>query len=243
MPDEPRDSEENQAQKSQQDAAAETPSEAPKEPLEGTLEDAVDASTEQAEVAADSTPADDAATGEEAPQDVALEQEVEEAVAAVDPIEELKLALDAERARADENYDLVLRTKAEMDNLRKRSANEVDKARKFALEKFASEIVAVRDSLEMGLDAASQADADVNSIREGTDLTLKMLITVMDKFAVEQVDPAGQPFDPELHQAMGMQESSEHAPNTVMVVMQKGYTLNGRLLRPAMVMVSKAASS
>lgn len=213
MPDEPRDTEQNEAE--QQPAADRTTAEQPGEVLEGTLE--------QPEQATDA-PADGDA----------------EAAADLDPIEQLKQALAIERARADENYDLALRTKAEMENLRKRSAADVDKARKFALDKFATEIVAVRDSLEMGMDAASKEGADVASIREGTDLTLKMLASAMEKFSVEQVDPTGQPFNPELHQAMGMQESSDHAPNTVMMVMQKGYTLNGRLIRPAMVMVSKA---
>lgn len=213
MPDEPRDTEQNEAE--QQPAADKATAEQPGEVLEGTLE--------QPEQAADA-PAEGAA----------------EPAAELDPIEQLKQALDIERARADENYDLALRTKAEMENLRKRSAADVDKARKFALDKFATEIVAVRDSLEMGMDAASKEGADVASIREGTDLTLKMLANAMEKFSVEQVDPTGQPFNPELHQAMGMQESAEHAPNTVMMVMQKGYTLNGRLIRPAMVMVSKA---
>lgn len=213
MPDEPRDTEQNEAE--QQAAADQTTTEQPGEVLEGTLE--------QPEQAADA-PADGDA----------------DAAAELDPIEQLKQALDIERARADENYDLALRTKAEMENLRKRSAADVDKARKFALDKFATEIVAVRDSLEMGIDAASKEGADVVSIREGTDLTLKMLASAMEKFAVEQIDPTGQPFNPELHQAMSMQESAEHAPNTVMMVMQKGYTLNGRLIRPAMVMVCKA---
>lgn len=213
MPDEPRDTEQTEAE--QQAAADQNTTEQPGEVLEGTLE--------QPEQAADA-PADGDA----------------DAAAELDPIEQLKQALDIERARADENYDLALRTKAEMENLRKRSAADVDKARKFALDKFATEIVAVRDSLEMGIDAASKEGADVASIREGTDLTLKMLASAMEKFAVEQIDPTGQPFNPELHQAMSMQESAEHAPNTVMMVMQKGYTLNGRLIRPAMVMVCKA---
>ena len=213
MPDEPRDTKQNNAE--QQPSADQATAEQPDEVLEGTIE--------QPEQAAEVAPEGEAGV-----------------TAELDPLEELKQALEAERARADENYDLALRTKAEMDNLRKRSAADVDKARKFALDKFATEIVAVRDSLEMGLEAASNEGADVASIREGTDLTLKMLASAMEKFQVEQVDPTGQPFNPELHQAMGMQESADHAPNTVMMVMQKGYTLNGRLIRPAMVMVSKA---
>ncbi|MGB0867074.1 MAG: nucleotide exchange factor GrpE [Granulosicoccaceae bacterium] len=214
MPDEPRENEQNDAEKVQQPQTEQAA-----EPTNATSEQTTEAAEQGAEP---------------------VEQAAVEGEVVLDPLTELKEALEAERARADENYDLALRTKAEMENLRKRSSTEVDKAKKFALEKFATEIIAVRDSLEMGLDAASKDDADVTSIREGTDLTLKMLVSAMDKFQVEQVDPTGQPFDPELHQAMGMQESADHAPNTVMMVMQKGYTLNGRLIRPAMVMVSKA---
>jgi len=121
------------------------------------------------------------------------------------------------------------------------AAGETPSARKFALEKFANELLPVRDSLEMGLDAAAKDDANIDSIREGTDLTLKMLSSAMDKFQLVALEPLGEAFDPERHQAMTMQESAEHAPNTVMAVMQKGYTLNDRLLRPALVMVSKAA--
>lgn len=147
---------------------------------------------------------------------------------------------EAESARAEEQAALALRLHADMENLRKRSARDVENARKFALEKFANELLPVRDSLEMGLDATNKDDADLSSIREGTELTLKMLVSAMEKFHLVALDPSGQPFDPERHQAMTTQESVEHAPNTVMAVMQKGYTLNDRLLRPALVMVSKA---
>ncbi|MEM6985286.1 MAG: nucleotide exchange factor GrpE [Pseudomonadota bacterium] len=150
---------------------------------------------------------------------------------------------EAETARADEQAALALRLHADMENLRKRAARDIDNAHKFSLEKFANELLPVRDSLEMGLDAANKDDADVSGIREGTDLTLKMLVSAMDKFQLVALDPTGESFDPERHQAMTLQESAEHAPNTVMAVMQKGYTLNDRLLRPALVMVSKAADS
>ncbi|MEM9601667.1 MAG: nucleotide exchange factor GrpE [Pseudomonadota bacterium] len=150
---------------------------------------------------------------------------------------------EAEAARADEQAALALRLHADMENLRKRSARDVENAHKFALEKFANELLPVRDSLEMGLEAAQQDDADLQRIQEGTDLTLKMLVSAMDKFQLVAVDPTGEAFDPERHQAMTLQESAEHAPNTVLAVMQKGYTLNDRLLRPALVMVSKAADS
>lgn len=160
--------------------------------------------------------------------------------AAIEPEIDWQARCEAETARAEEQAALALRLHADMENLRKRSARDVDNAHKFALEKFANELLPIRDSLEMGLDAAQKDDADLNSIREGTDLTLKMLASAMDKFQLVALDPAGESFDPERHQAMTMQPSDEHAPNTVIAVMQKGYTLNGRLLRPALVMVSKA---
>lgn len=147
--------------------------------------------------------------------------------------------LEEAQAQAQEHFDKALRTQAEMENLRKRTARDVENARKYALEKFAGELLAVRDSLEMGLDAA-RGETDVEKIREGTELTLKMLVQVMEKFGVEAVDPQGQRFDPDRHQAMSMQPNAELEPNTVMAVLQKGYLLNDRLLRPAMVVVSKA---
>ena len=125
-----------------------------------------------------------------------------------------------------------------MENLRKRMERDLSNAHKYAIEKFASEILQVKDSLELGLTAV---DADAKKLHEGTELTLKMLGSVLEKFAVEEIDPSGEVFDPNLHQAMTLQESTEHKPNTVINVMQKGYILNGRLLRPAMVIVAKAS--
>lgn len=149
--------------------------------------------------------------------------------------------LEEAQAQAQENWDKLLRVQAEMDNLRKRTVRDVENAHRFALEKFAAELLAVRDSLEMGLDAA-RGETDVDRIREGTELTLKMLVQVMEKFGIQQIDPQGERFDPDRHQAMSMQPNAEMEPNTVMTVMQKGYLLNDRLLRPAMVVVSKAAA-
>jgi len=222
MPNEPRESE------TQEPAAAVDPAQA------STVDVTPEHAPEAANAAADAI--EGVVEGDIVDQDAPAEPAADPAVV----IAELQAALEAEKARAEENYQLALRTKAEMENLRKRSTNEVDKARKFALEKFAGEVVGVRDSLEMGLDAANKDDADVASIREGTELTLKMFTSALEKFAVQEVNPQGEAFNPELHQAMGMQENPDVAPNTVMVVMQKGYTLNGRLLRPAMVMVSKS---
>lgn len=159
--------------------------------------------------------------------------------------EELTLLLEDARSKADEHWDQLLRVKADMENIRRRAKQDVENAHKFALEKFALELLPVRDSLEMGLAAAEAGDNNDASdrLREGTELTLKMLIAAMEKFGIEAINPTGETFDPALHQAMSMQESADHKPNTVMAVMQKGYQLNERLIRPAMVVVSKAASS
>jgi len=155
--------------------------------------------------------------------------------------QELQQQLEAAEARAAESLDQLLRTKAEMENLRRRTQRDLENAHKFALEKFALELLSVKDSLELGLQAASQEGADVEKLREGTEMTSNMLSNVFEKFDLVEVNPLNQPFDAELHQAMTMQENPEVEPNTVMAVMQKGYTLNERLLRPAMVVVSKAA--
>jgi len=179
-------------------------------------------------------------------QDIDIEEQNTEEVAAADgtdegltvSTEELVKQLDEARAKADEYRDQLLRTQAEMDNQRKRAERDLENAHKYALEKIANELLGVRDSLELGIEAA-QGEADAEKIREGTELTLKMLVQVMNRFDIEAVDPTGEKFDPELHQAMSMQPSDEYPQNTVISVMQKGYTLNGRLIRPAMVVVSQ----
>ncbi|MFO7592813.1 MAG: nucleotide exchange factor GrpE [Pseudomonadota bacterium] len=157
-------------------------------------------------------------------------------------IETLTKQLEEAQAKAEENWDKALRLQAELDNTQRRAQRDVESAHKFALEKFAQELLPVKDSLEMGLAAAEGSDHEVaDKLREGTELTLKMLSSAMEKFGIVEVNPEGQAFNPEWHQAMTMQESAEHEPNTVMTVMQKGYVLNERLLRPAMVVVSKTA--
>lgn len=138
--------------------------------------------------------------------------------------------------------DAALRAQADAQNVQRRAEQDVEKARKFALEQFAKELLPVVDNLERALEATSGDDPAVKPIAEGVDLTLKSFQDALKKFRVETVDPQGEPFDPNLHQAMSMVENAEVEPNSVIAVMQKGYTLNGRLLRPAMVMVSKAAS-
>lgn len=152
----------------------------------------------------------------------------------------LAALLEDARAKADDHWDQLLRTRAEMENLRRRHALELEKAHKYALDSFVKDLVGVRDSLELALEAASNEKADLASLREGTDLTLKQLADVMSRFGVERLDPRGEPFNPEYHQAMTLQPSTEVPPNTVTTVIQKGYVLNGRLVRPAMVIVSSA---
>ncbi|MCG6934257.1 MAG: nucleotide exchange factor GrpE [Proteobacteria bacterium] len=155
-------------------------------------------------------------------------------------VEELQQKLAEAEARAGEYWEKLLRTKAEQENLQRRHDREVENAHKYALERFAQELLPVIDSLEMGVEAANSEGVTVEKLREGTVLTLKMLLAAMEKFGIAAIHPQGEPFNPELHQAMSLLESPEHAPNTVMNVMQKGYTLNTRLIRPAMVVVSKA---
>ncbi len=157
-------------------------------------------------------------------------------------LETLQAELDEALRKAEEEHDALLRARADIENMRRRHEQELEKARKYALERFAQALLPVVDSLEMGVAAAQTENATLDKVREGTELTLKMLQGVLEKFGIEAVHPHGEPFNPELHQAMSTQESDEHAPNTVMNVMQKGYTLNERLIRPAMVVVSKPAS-
>jgi molecular chaperone GrpE len=156
---------------------------------------------------------------------------------------ELQQLLEDARAKADEHWDQLMRVTAELENTRRRYERELEGARKFALERFVSELLPVRDSLELGLTAAREAQADAGKLREGTELTLKMLGDVMLKFGVAPVEPMGEPFDPNLHQALSVQPRDDVPANTVVVVVQKGYTLNGRLVRPAMVMVSRPSEA
>lgn len=141
--------------------------------------------------------------------------------------------------RLAETRDQALRAVAETQNVRRRSEQEVDKARKYALEKFVKELLPVVDSLEKALEAMQEEASDAH--REGVSMTLKMQLDALKKFGVEVVDPQGEPFDPQYHEAMAMVPNPELDPNTVMEVIQKGYLLNDRLVRPAMVVVSQAA--
>ena len=135
--------------------------------------------------------------------------------------------------------DASLRALAEAQNARRRAEQDVEKARKYALERFTGELLPVVDNLERALESTAEGGDDIKSIADGVDLTLKSLLDVLKRFNIEQIDPAGEPFDPQLHQAMSMVDNADVEPNTVLHVMQKGYSLSGRLIRPAMVLVSK----
>ncbi|MDO9622842.1 MAG: nucleotide exchange factor GrpE [Pseudomonas sp.] len=136
--------------------------------------------------------------------------------------------------------DQALRMAADLQNVRRRAEQDIEKAHKFALEKFANDLLPVVDSLERGLELSSPNDEAIKAVREGMELTLKLFQDTLKRYQLEVVDPHGAPFNPEHHQAMAMQESTHVEPNSVLKVFQKGYLLNGRLLRPAMVVVSKA---
>lgn len=138
--------------------------------------------------------------------------------------------------------DQALRAAADVQNARRRAEQEVEKAHKFALERFAGDLLPLLDSMERGLELSDKADPALKAMREGMELTLKMFTDTLGRYQIAPVDPEGEPFNPDLHQAMAMEERDSVEPNTVIRVFQKGYTLNGRLLRPAMVVVSKAAS-
>jgi molecular chaperone GrpE len=138
--------------------------------------------------------------------------------------------------------DQSLRVAAELQNIRRRAEQDVEKAHKFALEKFAGDLLGVADSLERGLELSNPDDEAVKPMREGVELTFKLLLDTLARHQLVQIDPQGEPFNPEHHQAMAMEESTHAEPGSVLKVFQKGYQLNGRLLRPAMVVVSKAPS-
>lgn len=184
------------------------------------------------DVAAESAGAEDPQENSETPEQNTTDAPAED---------DLHLLLEDARAKADEHWEMVIRARAESENLKKRHTRELENAHKYAIEKFVNELLPVRDSMELGLNAGKEEGAAIEKLLEGTELTLKLLTDVMGKFGIEEINPEGQAFDPELHQAMAMQPSDEAEPNTVLTVVQKGYSLNGRLVRPAMVIVSQAA--
>ena len=177
---------------------------------------------------------DDQAVEESTTEDPGLETAAPESSG----LEQLQQELEAARDEARLNLDKAMRAHAEMENLRKRTARDIENAHKYALDKFVAELLPVLDSMELGLAAADTVD-NVDSLREGIDLTLKKFRDVLEKFGVAIIDPQGDKFDPERHEAVSMQALDGAAAGTVVGVMQKGYELNGRLVRPAMVIVAR----
>lgn len=173
---------------------------------------------------------------EQAPDEIQAEQ-TEQADLRDERIAQLEAELKEAQAGVRE---VQLRAQAEVENIRRRTELDIEKAHKFALEKFVHELLPVVDSLERALEVADKSNPDLSAMIEGIELTLKSLLDAVGKFGVEAVKETKVPFNPDVHQAMSMMESEDIEPNHVLMVMQPGYTLNGRLLRPAMVAVSKA---
>lgn len=173
---------------------------------------------------------------EQTPQDAAPEAEV-----AAEPTLEEQLA--ASRAETQKNWDLYLRERADLENYRRRAQREKEELSRFANENIIREIVPVVDNLERAVAHARQESGDNESLLQGVEMTLTMFAKALDKFGVTPFNAVGEPFDPSRHEAMGQVESTEHAPNTVVHEMQKGYLLSSRLLRPALVMLAKAPAA
>ena len=167
----------------------------------------------------------------------ASEEALEQAQESVE--EDIEALLAESRSEAEKHKDMALRIQADMENLRRRTRLDVENAHKYALDKFVNALIPAMDSMEMGMDAATKEGASIDSIREGIDITFKQLLDVLGEFNVERIDPKGEKFDPQLHEAMTMIPSPEHESNTVVDVIQKGYTLNERLVRPARVIVAQ----
>ncbi|MFI4865697.1 MAG: nucleotide exchange factor GrpE [Steroidobacterales bacterium] len=178
-------------------------------------------------------------TAPEAQPGGAADNGIEAAASPVGELEALRQALAAAEENARTQRDLYLRAAAELDNVRKRAQRDVENAHRYGIEGLAGELLAVRDGLELGV--RNGASADTRTLLAGQEATLKLLDRTFEKFSVKQLDPAGQRFDPSQHEAVLMQESAAAAPNTVLQVVQPGYELKGRLLRPARVIVAKAA--
>lgn len=155
-------------------------------------------------------------------------------------IEGLQEDLAAARTEAEAAREQLLRAMAELENVRRRAARDVENAHKYGVERFAAEVLAVKDTMEMGLEAASGSE-EAGAVVEGFEATLKLLDQCLAKFGITPVDPREEPFDPEFHEAMSAQPSASHEPGTVLMVVQKGYRIHDRLLRPARVIVSRAA--
>ncbi len=153
---------------------------------------------------------------------------------------ELTALLEDARGKADKHWDQCMRLQADIENLHKRGERDLANAHKYGLERFATELLPVKDSLELGLDAFDKDNAEIEKLKEGVELTLQMLGNALERFEIKEINPLEEPFNPDFHQAMSMQPRDDVAPNTVVTVVQKGYQLHDRLIRPAMVIVSQA---
>lgn len=171
------------------------------------------------------------------PESAATTPEMEQAPMEHGASESVHALLEDARSKADEHWNEVLRLRAEMDNLRKRTERDIDNARKYALEKFVDALLGVADSLDLGLKACQEA-TDVAPLKQGTEMMHGQFFQTLERFGVQPIDPLGEPFNPDLHQAIAMQPS-EGESNRVIQVLQKGYQLNERVLRPALVIVSQ----
>jgi len=154
-------------------------------------------------------------------------------------VAELEKQLEESKRTAESHWEAVLRSRAELENQRRRSERELENAHKYGLERIVAELLPVKDSLELGLAAGEGDDAKLAKLREGMELTLKMFTSALEKFGVAEINPEGEAFDPEYHQAMTVQEADGRESNSVISVIQKGYRLNDRLVRPALVIVAK----
>lgn len=153
---------------------------------------------------------------------------------------QLEKTLEELQVEAEKSKEQMLRAMAELDNMRRIAQRDISNAHKYSIEKMVKELLPAMDSLEQGIDAAAAADKTVLPIKEGMDLTYKILLEALSKFGIKQIDPLGEMFDSDRHEAMSMQESAEHKSNEIMLVVQKGYVLHERVVRPARVIVAKA---
>lgn len=166
--------------------------------------------------------------------------EMPESAAPLAELGRLQQALAEAEERARGHWEQYLRAVAELDNVRKRAQRDIEAANRYGLEKFAAELLPVRDSLELAVQSADQVEIDARSLKQGQEATLQLLAKALERLGVAPIDPVGEPFDPTRHEAMLAQESATAKPNTVLQVVQTGYELNGRVIRPARVIVAKA---
>ncbi len=164
--------------------------------------------------------------------------EATETAEELNEVDQLKQQVEELKAKADENWNLYLRSQADIENVRKRASRDVESAHKYAIDKFVAELLPIKESMDLGYAASHEENADIAKIKEGTELTLKMFGSMFDKFKIVELNPVGEKFNPTFHEAISMLPSPEYEANMVMTVVQKGYLLNERVVKPALVVVS-----